>query len=48
MNKLTKIGISALCGSLAGFSAAQAGDLSVSGGANLTCCQLMTIRLVTL
>jgi len=36
MNKLTKIGVSALCGSLAGFSAAQAGELSVSGGANLT------------
>jgi len=36
MNKLNKIGISALCGSLAAFSAAQAGDLTVSGGADLT------------
>jgi outer membrane protein OmpU len=36
MNKLTKIGASALCGSLAGISAANAGDLSVSGGADLT------------
>ena len=35
MNKLTKIGASALCGSLAGFSAANAGDLSVSGGADM-------------
>ena len=36
MNKLNKIGISALCGSLAAFSAAQAGDLTVSGGADLS------------
>ena len=35
MNKLTKIGASALCGSLAGISAANAGDLTVSGGADL-------------
>ena len=33
MNKLTKIGVSALCGSLAAISAAKAGELSVSGGA---------------
>jgi len=36
MNKLTKIGASALCGSLAAFSSANAGDLTVSGGANMT------------
>jgi outer membrane protein OmpU len=36
MNKLTKIGASALCGSLAGVSVANAGDLTVSGGADLT------------
>jgi len=36
MNKLNKIGASALCGSLAAFSAANAGDLTVSGGADLT------------
>jgi hypothetical protein len=36
MNKLTKIGVSALCGSLAGFSAANAGDLTVSGGVDMT------------
>ena len=36
MNKLNKIGISALCGSLAAFSAAQAGELTVSGGADMT------------
>jgi outer membrane protein OmpU len=35
MNKLTKIGASALCGSLAGIASANAGDLSVSGGADL-------------
>ena len=35
MNKLTKIGVSALAGSLVAF-AANAGELSVSGGANLT------------
>ena len=36
MNKLTKIGASALCGSLAAFSAATAGELTVTGGATLT------------
>jgi outer membrane protein OmpU len=36
MNKLTKIGASALCGSLAAISAANAGDLSVAGGADMT------------
>jgi len=35
MNKLTKVGFSALCGSLAGFSA-NAGELAVTGGAELT------------
>ena len=36
MNKLTKIGVSALCGSLAAVSAANAGSMSVSGGAGVT------------
>jgi len=36
MNKLTKIGVSALCGSLAGLSAANAGDMTVSGGVDMT------------
>jgi len=36
MNKLHKIGVSALCGSLAAISAANAGDLTVTGGADLT------------
>jgi len=36
MNKLNKIGVSALCGSLAAISAANAGDLTVTGGAALT------------
>jgi len=36
MNKLNKIGVSALCGSLAAISAANAGDLSATGGANIT------------
>jgi len=36
MNKLTKIGVSALCGSLAAVASAQAGALSVSGGATAT------------
>ena len=36
MNKLTKVGCSALCSSLAAISAANAGDLSVTGGATLT------------
>ena len=33
MNKLTKVGLSALCGSLAAASAAYAGEVSDSGGA---------------
>ena len=36
MNKLNKIGVSALCGSLAAISAANAGDLTVTAGADLT------------
>ena len=36
INKLTKIGASALCGSLAAISAANAGELSVTGGADMT------------
>jgi len=36
MNKLTKVGCSALCSSLAAISAANAGELSVTGGATLT------------
>jgi len=36
MNKLTKIGASALCGSLAAISAANAGDLTVTGGIDMT------------
>jgi len=36
MNKMTKLGVSALCGSLAAVSAANAGDLTVSGGVDMT------------
>ena len=36
MNKITKYGVSALCGSLAAISAAKAGDLTVTGGVNMT------------
>jgi len=36
MNKLTKIGVSALCGSLATVASAQAGTMSVAGGATAT------------
>jgi len=36
MNKLTKLGVSALCGSLAAVSAANAGELTVKGGATAT------------
>ena len=36
MNKLTKIGASALCGSLATISAADAGELAVTGSAIMT------------
>jgi len=45
MNKLTKIGVSALCGSLAAVSAAHAGSMSVSGGATAT--YLMNNKSVT-
>jgi len=36
MNKLTKIGASALCGSLAVMSAANAGELNVTGGVDMS------------
>jgi len=36
MNKLSKLGVSALCGSLAAISAANAGDLTATGGATIT------------
>jgi len=36
MNKLTKVGVSALCGSLAAISTAHTGDLSATGGATVT------------
>jgi len=36
MNKMTKLGVSALCGSLAAVSAANAGDLAVTGGVDMT------------
>ena len=36
MNKLTKIGVSALCGSLATVASAQAGEMTVTGGASMT------------
>ena len=36
MNKLTKIGVSALCGSLAAVSAANAGALTVAGGIDMS------------
>ena len=36
MNKLTKVGLSALCGSLAAFSSANAGDRTVTGGVDMS------------
>ena len=36
MNKITKIGLSALCGSLANIVAANAGTLDVTGSATAT------------
>jgi len=36
MNKLTKIGVSALCGSLAAVSAANAGDMAVTGTVDMS------------
>ena len=36
MNKLTKVGFSALCGSLAAVSAANAGDITVTGGVDMS------------
>ena len=36
MNKLTKVGCSALCGSLASIVAANAGDMTVTGGVDMT------------
>ena len=36
MNKLTKVGLSALCGSLASISAANAGEMTVTGGVDMS------------
>ena len=36
MDKLTKIGVSALCGSLASVAAANAGSMDVTGSASAT------------
>jgi len=36
MNKLTKVGLSALCGSLATISAANAGEMTVTGGVDMS------------
>ncbi len=36
MNKITKLGVSALCGSLAAVSAANAGDMTVTGGVDMS------------
>ena len=36
MNKLTKLGVSALCGSLAAISTANAGDMTVTGGVDMS------------
>ena len=36
MNKLNKIGVSALCGSLAAVASAHAGAMTVKGGATAT------------
>ena len=36
MKKITRLGLSALCGSLAMASAANAGDISVTGSAEIT------------
>jgi outer membrane protein OmpU len=36
MNKLTKVGCSALCGSLAAISAANAGELTITGGVDMS------------
>jgi len=36
MNKITKLGVSALCGSLASISAANAGELAVTGGVDMS------------
>ncbi len=40
MNKLTKLGVSALCGSLATVSAVSAGEMTVTGSAHMTYTQL--------
>ena len=36
MNKLTKVGLSALCGSLAAISSANAGEMTVTGGVDMS------------
>ena len=36
MNKLTKLGVSALCGSLAAVSSANAGELTATGSIDMS------------
>ena len=36
MNKITKLGVSALCGTLAAVSAANAGEMTVTGGVDMS------------
>ena len=47
MNKLTKIGVTALCGSLASVAAANAGSMDVTGAASATYTSLSDQLLVT-
>ena len=45
MNKLTKVGFSALCGSLATISSANAGDMTVTGGVDMSWISLEKLKL---
>ena len=45
MDKLTKVGLSALCGSLAAVASAQAGEMTVKGGATATYSNLSLIHI---
>ena len=47
MNKLAKVGLSALCGSLAAVSSANAGEMTVTGGVDMTWMSLGGANAVT-
>jgi len=47
MNKLSKVSLTALCGSLAALTAVKAGEMSITGTAVMTMTKSLVVQLVT-